>query len=323
MKHSLHYFLLFMLVLGSCVSGSRNKTVTTPEYTPQTARLDIPADRQPDSLTNLDRTPDGSFVLAPGFYEATFKSFCLQPGTPDPSSRDAYLQAPISGYRKEIVETILYESRRREDIPQRNVQLLLWSVVSGSDFNKLPSRIQNEAQQILSPKQIFELRGGVMGMVKTVSGKLPYGFSNGTDDVRRLFEIGASSYEAFERMAVLRTPSQIKRPDYKIDQWYKQKENYYVRYFPVSYQNLRIQVYVPDGLLDSTGKKEGEYLVFDPSSWLAVPANSNAQRLGVGGPVLDVVKKVIQISRPVQPKTLPAPTPAPPTNPKQPRKTLP
>lgn len=323
MKHSLPIVILFIMVMGSCVSGSKNKVAASPEYSPVLAQVDLPADPKPDSLTDLDRTPDGSFVLAPGFYEATFKSFCLQPGTPDPSSRDAYLQAPISGYRKEIVETILYESRRREDIPQRNVQLLLWSVVSGSDFNKLPSRIQNEAQQILSPKQIFELRGGVMGMVKTVSGKLPYGFSNGTDDVRRLFEIGASSYEAFERMAVLRTPSQIKRPDYKIDQWYKQKENYYVRYFPVSYQNLRIQVYVPDGLLDSTGKKEGEYLVFDPSSWLAVPANSNAQRLGVGGPALDVVKKVIQISRPVQPKTLPAPTPAPPTNPKQPRKTMP
>lgn len=313
MKHSLPLFSL-LFVLGSCISGSKNKAAQPADFLPLSAHVNIPSDLKADTLTELDRTPDGSFVLAPGLYEAEFKSFCLQPGTPDPSAHDAYLQAPMSGYRKDIVETILYQSRLHSEIPQRNIQILLWSVVSGSDFNKLPSRIQDEAVSMLSSKQLFELKGGVPGMIKTVSGKLPYGMGNGFDDVRRLFEIGNASYESIERLAVLRTPSQIKRPDYKIDQWYKQKENYYVRYFPLSYQKIRIQVYVPDGLLDSDNKFNGNYLVFDPTSWLAVPANSNAQRLGVGAPVVDVIKKVIQINSPLPPKRIP-----PPSGPKQPR----
>jgi hypothetical protein len=145
-----------------------------------------------------------------------------------------------------------------------------------------------------------------MGMVKTVSNSLSSQIGNGRNDVRRLFELGSSSYEVFEQMAVLREPSQIKRNDFKNDQWYKQKQDYYIRYFPVSYQKVRIQVYVPDGVIDSTGKAGGQYLVFDPTGLQAIPANSNAQRLGIGGPVVSIIRAVIKINQQTAPpKRLP------------------
>jgi hypothetical protein len=99
------------------------------------------------------------------------------------------------------------------------------------------------------------------------------------------------------------SPSEISRPDYKRDQWSKHKDGYYTRYFAKGYQNVLIQVYVPEGLVDS----KGDYLVFDPVSMLAIPANSNAQRLGIGAPVvIDIVRKVIQIERRLpEPKQLP------------------
>jgi hypothetical protein len=285
------------MVLNSCVSSSRNtnQNKSTPNMT--VAEVNLPSDLKPLPLTDLPRTQDGGFVLAPGFYETEFKTYCLQPGTPDPTPRDAYLQGPISGYRKEIVETILYNSRTKPDIEQRNVQLLLWSVVSGSNFNKLSHDVQADAVQLLTPKQIFELKGGVMGVVKTVSNHLPSDLLRSHNDVYRLFEMGTASYEAYEKIAVLREPSKIKRADFRNDQWYKQKENYYVRYFPVSYKKVRMQVYVPDGLLDSEGKVSGEYLVFDPIATQAIPANSNAQRLGVGAPVLDIVRIIIEVNK--------------------------
>jgi hypothetical protein len=289
-----------VILLSSCVSTAKNsKPDSRNNYSANinVADLDLPADYKPTSLTDLPRTEDGGFVLEPGYFETEFKTYCLQPGTPDPKPRDAYLQAPLSGYRKDIVETVLYNSRSKSDIDQRNVQLLLWSVVSGSNFNKLSSQVQADAMRLLTPKQVFELKGGVMGVVKTVSSYLPSEFTNGHSDVNRLFEIGSSSYEAFEKIAVLREPSQDKRADFKNDQWYKQKDNYYVRYYPVSYQKIRMQVYVPDGLIDSTGKVSGEYLVFDPTASQAIPANSNAQRLGIGGPVLDIVRMVIKINK--------------------------
>jgi hypothetical protein len=256
----------------------------------------IASDKNPASLMELPQTQDGGFVLSPGFYEAEFKTYCLQPGTPDPSQGDAYLQSPLTGYRKEIVQTVLLNSRNMPEMNQRNIQLLLWSVVSGSDFNKLSYAVKADARQLLTPKQIFELQGGIVGLIKTVSYQS--GLLNANSDMRKLFEIGTSSYENFERLAVLREPSKITKTGIKYDTWYKQKENYYIRYFPLSYQKVRIQVFVPDGLLDAEGKVGGEYLVFDPTGQQAIPAFTNAQRLGIGAPVIiDVVRKVIQIKK--------------------------
>ena len=199
------------------------------------------------------------------------------------------------------------------------MQLLLWSVVSGSNFDKLSYDVQADAMHLLTPRQIFELKGGVMGVVKTVSNHLPSGIMNGNNDIVRLFEVGTGSYEMFERVAVLREPSKIKRSDFKNDQWYKQQDQYYVRYFPVSYQKVRIQVYVPGSGFDSTGKINGDYLVFDPTGLQAIPANSNSQRLGVGGPLLDIVKVIIKTSQKTTiPRRVPEPKrePEPKTDPK-------
>src|SRR5687767_13374176 len=286
-----------IFAISLCMSTSKN---TNREYKGEVnmnaAALELPAGIQPDSLNNLASTQDGGFVLSPGFYEAEFKTYCLQPGTPDPSQGDAYLQSPVTGYRKEIVQTVLLRSRNMPEMNQKNIQLLLWSVVSGSDFNKLSYAVQADARQLLTPKQIFELQGGVIGLIKTVSYQS--GLLNTNSDMRRLFEIGTSSYENFERLAVLRESSKVTRTGIKYDTWYKQKENYYLRYFPLSYQKVRIQVFVPDSLLDAEGKVEGEYLVFDPTGQQAIPAFTNAQRLGIGAPVIaDIVRRVIQIKK--------------------------
>ena len=232
---------------------------------------------------------------SPGFYEAEFKTYCLQPGTPDPSQGDAYLQGPVTGYRKDIIESVLLNSRRNPEVDQRNIQLLLWSVVSGSNFNKLSHPVQADAMKLLTPKQVFTLKGGVVGVIKTVSQSA--GVFNAGNGIQRLFETGITSYESFERLAVLKEPSQIRRKGVKYDQWYKQEENYYVRYFPVSYKKVRIQVYVPDNLMDAEGKVNGEYVVFDPTGQQAIPAFTNAQRLGIGTPVFDMVRVIIQVNK--------------------------
>lgn len=122
------------------------------------------------------------------------------------------------------------------------------------------------------------------------------GIFSANDDIRKLFDAGVSSYEAYERMAVLSEPSK-RIKDVSPDLWYQQPGNYYVRYYPASYQKVRIQVYVPDGLLDSTGKANGDYLVFDPTGKQAVPAFTNAQRLGIGASVLDILREIIRINR--------------------------
>jgi len=287
-----------VLFLGACATSSRHSTQNTSNPKADTSTSDEPvilSDTKPSSLHDLPQTQDGGFVLSPGFYEASFKTYCLQPGTPDPRPLDAFLQGTVMGYRREIIESVLTNSRHKSDIDQKNIQLLLWSVVSGSNFNKLSYRVQADAARLLTPRQIFELRGGVLGAIKEIS--YASGILNSNKDIQRLFEVGTSSYESFERLAVLQQPSQIRKTGVRYDQWYKQKENYYVRYFPESYKKVRMQIYVPDGLLDADGKVGGEYLVFDPTGQQAIPAYTDAQRLGIGGPVLDIVKVIIAVHK--------------------------
>jgi hypothetical protein len=306
MTTSLLRNLILVLVLSACASSKNNKPVesTTEFHQLKTDHPLISSDTRPASLMDLPQTQFGGFVLKPGFYEAEFKTYCLQPGTPDPREGDAYLQGPITGYRKDIVESVLLNSRDQTGIDQKNIQLLLWSVVSGSDFNKLSYAVQTDARRLLTPKQVFELKGGVIGVIKTVSNSTAILKAN--KDMQHLFNSGVNSYEAFERLAVRREQSRVLRKDVQHDQWYKQKENYYIRYFPASYKKVRIQVYVPDSLLDSDSKLDGEHVVFDPTGQQATPAFTNAQRLGIGSPVIDIVRAVIKINKqPAPPKKIP------------------
>ncbi|HYE55034.1 MAG TPA: hypothetical protein VD996_09335, partial [Chitinophagaceae bacterium] len=190
--------LSFILFLCACTSSRNSKQQESnyPHINTDTAQPVIAAGQQPGSLMDLPQSQHGGFVLSSGFYEASFKTYCLQPGTPDPSPGDAYLQGNITGYRKDIVESILLNSRSKPRIDQRNIQLLLWSVVNGSDFNKLSYPVQSDAMQLLTAKQIFELKGGVMGVIKTVSNTT--GLLSANKDMQRLFETGTASYEAFE-----------------------------------------------------------------------------------------------------------------------------
>ena len=285
----------FVILLSSCVSTLQNSVQNNNAVNTNVALVDLPSDSKPIPLTDLSRTEDGGFVLTPGYYETEFKTYCLQPGTPDPKQGDAYLQGPITGYRKEIVESVLLNSRDKKNIDQRNIQLLLWSIVSRSDYNRLSPAVQMDAMKLLTPKQIFELKGGVVGTIKTFASST--GVLNANSDMKRLFETSFNSYETYENIAVRREQSKIIKQGVKYDQWYKQSENYYVRYFPESYKKVKIQIYVPDGLLDADNKLNGEYVVFDPTGQQAIPAFTNAQRLGIGAPVIDVIRAIIKVNK--------------------------
>jgi len=131
--------------------------------------------------------------------------------------------------------------------------------------------------------------------------------------LKQLFELGTNSYDLYERIAVLHQPSELRKVPAKKDQWYKQPEGFYLRYFPSGYQQVKVQVFVPAGTLDTTSVHRN-YLLFDPVTVMAVPANSNAQRLGIGAPISNIIRTIINVQQvPPAPKKLPVKT----NNPKQ------
>lgn len=146
---------IILLLLGACSSTAHNKLQESAANTDQTNQTQpIIADSlKPASLMELPQTQYGGFVLKQGLYEGEFKTYCLQPGTPDPHAGDAYFQSGISGNNKEIVETALINSREQPNISQRNIQLLLWCAVSGGDYNKLSSSVKADANRLLTPNK--------------------------------------------------------------------------------------------------------------------------------------------------------------------------
>jgi hypothetical protein len=325
------YVVILAIILGTyaCAPAARQSSSIQPvtadpipegkERSPSPGSAEnlelVLADQEPQSLVTLPVSERGEIMLSAGYYEASFQSYCLQPGTPDPSPRDAYHQAPLAGPKADIVETALRNSIDKPWLDQKHIQLLLWSVVSGSNFDRLAPSVKQTARQLLTPKQIFELKGGWMGVARTVVQYLPDGTGAGTyQQIRNMFELGQQSYEVYERVAVLRQPSVIRHPEYKRDQWYRHADGYYVRYFPQDYKLVKVQVFVPKELLDEKGMLNGSYLLFDPVRQMAVPANSNAQRLGIGAPITDILRTVIRIhqQKDVEKRKKTTPKPEPP-----------
>ena len=93
------------------------------------------------------------------------------------------------------------------------------------------------------------------------------------------------------------------KPEFKLNQWYRHEQGYYVRYYPDGYKKTTIQVYVPETTAD--GENLINYILFDPTSISIAPANTNAQRLGIGAPVvIDIIRtviKVIDLDKPTRP----------------------
>ncbi|HEX8119196.1 MAG TPA: hypothetical protein VF521_18100, partial [Pyrinomonadaceae bacterium] len=114
--------------------------------------------REPErSLMTLQRTPNGGFVLQPGYYEFVDQSYCLKAGTHGPGGGDGYLYAPPKGPAEDAVMTIVRNSVNRPEIPQQKIQQLLWAIIARAKFEDLQPEIKATASQLLTPRQLAGL----------------------------------------------------------------------------------------------------------------------------------------------------------------------
>src|SRR5215218_9407054 len=270
-KRSTHYF-----------GTLRNEPpVTTSFYDADTNFVfaeDFQNDGNATSLFNLPRTAAGDYILTPGFYEGEFESYCLHPGTHGPSSGDGYLYAPLKGSRKDIIETILQQSETTGNVSQRDVQLLIWAILAKATYKDLSANLKQAATELLTPKQLYELNGGALGLVPDVAAamnvQIPASLRTALaieSQMRQLFLNSSTSYEEFERVAVLAEPSEVDRPEYKRGRWCRHPSGYYIRFFPNGYQRTTIQVYLP---ADSNNLNQSEaadrIILFHPSDIVAM-----------------------------------------------------
>jgi hypothetical protein len=234
------------------------------------------------SLMTLQRTPNGGFVLQPGYYSLHDQSYCLKAGTHGPGAGDGYLYAPPLGPMEDIVMTIVRNSVQHPEVEQHDIQLLLWSIIAKAKYENLDNKIKVAAAKLLTPKQLASInRTGLDMIPESVQRKAIdeapapiQAVLRAEAQLRNLLTTSGHSYDELERVAVLAGAAPI-GPDSKdvpTGRWSLHPDGYYVRYLPYGYTNTVVQIWVPQGS-PAVGKE------YDPATHIAVPGNTAKQRL--------------------------------------------
>ena len=239
--------------------------------------------REPErSLMTLQRTPNGGFVLQPGYYVFVDQSYCLKAGTHGPGGGDGYLFAPPKGPAEDAVMTIIRNSVNHPEIQQRDIQQLLWAIIARAKFEDLSPELKATASRLLTPRQLVSLNRSALDVLSgnaltDALGGVPEPLrqiAQAEAQLRQMLTTPGASFAEMERVAVLSGNAPLGRgsQDIPSGRWSLHPDGYYVRYIPSSYSTTRVEIWVPQGS-PAVGKE------YDPATHIAVPGNTSRQRL--------------------------------------------
>jgi hypothetical protein len=234
------------------------------------------------SLMTLQRTPNGGFVLQPGYYALQSQSYCLKAGTHGPGGGDGYLYAPPKGPAEDAVMTIVRNSVNRPEIPQSRIQQLLWAIIARAKFEDLTGELKATASQLLTPRQLASLNRSALDVLRGnaltdalggVPGPLRQ-IAEAEGRLRQMLTTPGASFAEMERVAVLSgaAPRGEGSRDIPSGRWSLHPDGYHIRYIPSGYSSTRVEIWVPQGS-PAVGKE------YDPAAHIAVPGNTARQRL--------------------------------------------
>ncbi|REG24506.1 hypothetical protein ATI61_114114 [Archangium gephyra] len=208
-------------------------------------------------MRELPRGLEGGFLLLPGVWEMDVRSYCLQAGTHAPSSGAGHSYAPLKGPKADIVQHILQNSALHPEIPQRDVQVLLWAILARTPITQMPRGYQLTAAKLLTPKELLALDRSVVEVLTPIVRQ--HALATLPASVRRVFEAEnqlrekltqtvEAPFEELERIAVLAgvAPTEAGGRVVQRGRWSYHPDGYFVRYFASSYTETKIQVYLPD-----------------------------------------------------------------------------
>ena len=238
------------------------------------------------SIAQLQRTPNGGFVLQPGSYAYQSQSYCLKAGTHGPGGGDGYLYAPTKGPAEDQVMSILRNSVNHPEISQQDIQYLLWAIIARTKFEDLPAEQKATAARLLTPRQIATLNRSALDLVPGAS--LDAAMQRVPGPVRQIIQAEAklrqmmttpgTTFQQLEAVAVLAGMAPMGEGSRAVPsgRWSLHPDGYYVRYIPSGYSSTRVELWVPQGS-PAVGKE------FDPATHIAVPGNTARQRLVQSG----------------------------------------
>ena len=231
------------------------------------------------NLCTVPFSPSEGYPLKPGFYTIELKSFCLHAGTYAPSKGDGYLYAPLKGQKKDLVNSLIKNWYKNQDIPQQKVQALVWGVIAKSSFKNMSPDLQLVAARLLSKSELLSLSkmgldfipASVMSKAKSNLPQPVQMVLEAENKIRNFFSSSSSSYSELEKLALLTGVNPI-TSEISYGTWGLHPNGYWISYQPHGYRHMMVRIYVPDTIAS---------VYYIPSDDVAVPANTGSQRLKV------------------------------------------
>ncbi len=223
------------------------------EFRRQSPHLDAWDFGASGDMASLARTAAGAFKLQPGLWEFNAQSYCLKMGTHERTGGRGYLTGALTGKYAPYVTTILQNSYAHPDIEQRDIQVLLWGVLSGLELKYVVPKSQATARALLSPEQYLALDGGAASWVppelsSQALRKMPHSAQralNARDRLRKAARRPGTTYEDLEQIVVLGgDPPRSADDSVPGGRWSWHPDGYHIRYFSENYRETRIQILV-------------------------------------------------------------------------------
>ena len=261
-------------------------TTTIDDARDGVAALDGFEPKSYSPLADMPRAPGGTYLLVPGTYVLVTQSFCLKPGAYGPRTSAGYLHAAWKGEKASLVSTLIARSVDHPEVPQRQVQLLLWAIVMRADMNQLYPETKQAALKLLTSAELLDLAGYKLGVVPDAvrdralqSVPEPARSALETEnEMRRLLVSAETQYADVERVAVRDgvLPASEAVMNFPEGRWSYHPSGFFIRYAPRTYTFMRVDIYYPDkfeihrdgsGRITSVTKADGREIRPDRAPW--------------------------------------------------------
>ena len=222
------------------------------------ARVDVPfLDRLEVKFGDLGtlRNGRGGFTLRPGNWQADLQSFCFRPGTrgPQPTDGNGYLSAPMKGPHAEIFGDMLAKYSMQRDITQRDMQVLIWALLSRTRIRQMNPRMQAHAARLLTPAQMVALDSGAVDVIPPAVRRRAFdalpreirAIAEVENRIRETLSRANHTYAELERLAVLQGPEPRDGRQISRQRWSIHPDGYLIRYQPHGVARTTVQVVVP------------------------------------------------------------------------------
>jgi len=173
------------------------------------ANTDVPFldDFRPAAFHPLAEMPRirgyGFLLVVPGCFEMHAPTFCLHAGSYGPGGGDGYALAPLRGKTAGLIHTVLWNWTEHPEIPQTQVQLVVWALAERKAVSELPEARQAVAHTLLGPEGVAAANAAAKGPEPEIPGisdpKLAAEFQGAGEDMEAAFAASQADMERAQK----------------------------------------------------------------------------------------------------------------------------